>query len=181
VAATSLALVYNYTKEPIAYQQRLKKLNAIRVVQPDFDNEPDKDLIDLAMGDENEKTNTTRCYLTKRGDVCTGAVFTSSAIGYGGTIEVLLGVAANGTITGVQILDHSETPGLGAKVTEENFLHQFKGKNLSSTKWALKKEGGGLDGITGATISPRAVVKAIYQGLVVFQGHRDKIIKGPEG
>lgn len=181
VAATALALVYNYTKEPIAYQQRLKKLNAIRVIQPDFDNEPDKDLIDLAMGDENEKTNTTRFYLTKKGDVCTGAVFTGSAIGYAGTIEVMIGVAANGTITGVQILDHSETPGLGAKITEENFLRQFQGKNLSSTKWALKKEGGELDGITGATISPRAVVKAIYQGLVVFQSHRDKIIRDPEG
>ena len=85
------------------------------------------------------------------------------------------------TITGVQILNHTETPGLGAKITEEKFIHQFNSKNLSNTNWALKKDGGELDQITGATISPRAVVRAICLGLESFRDYRDEIARGSKG
>ena len=181
-AATALALAYNLTKEPIAYQQRLKKLNAIRAVQPDYDNEPDKDFLDLAVA-KNKKGGdiTTRFYITKKGGAFTGTVFTVSAPGYGGEIDVMLGVDPDGTITGIQILNHTETPGLGAKITEEKFIHQFNSKNLSNTKWALKKEGGELDQITGATISPRAVVRAICLGLESFRDYRDEIVRESKG
>lgn len=179
VAATALAFAYALTKEPIAYQQRLKKLKAIRAVQPDYDNEPDQDFVDLPLA-KNKKGEEvlTRFYLTKKGGVFTGAVFLVSAAGYGGTIDIMLGVTPNGTITGVQVLSHSETPGLGAKITEDNFCGQFKFKNLTNIKWALKKDGGEIDQITGATISPRATVKAIHKGLLSFAGHKDEILKG---
>jgi len=179
VAATSLALVYNLTKDPIAYQQRLKKLSAIRGVQPNYDNEPDQDFVDLPMvSDKSGEGGLTRFYITKRGGEFTGAAFTVSAVGYGGAIEIMLGLTPGGTITGVQVLHHSETPGLGAKITEDTFCLQFKSKSLSAIKWALKKDGGEIDQITGATISPRAAVKAIHQGLVFFRDHRDEILKG---
>jgi len=181
-AATALALAYNLTKEPIAYQQRLKKLNAIRAVQPDYDNEPDKDFLDLAVA-KNKKGGdiTTRFYITKKGGAFTGTVFTVSVSGYGGEIDVMLGVDPDGTITGVQILNHTETPGLGAKITEEKFIHQFNSKNLSNTNWALKKDGGEFDQITGATISPRAVVRAICLGLESFRDYRDEIARESKG
>lgn len=177
-AATALALVYNLTKDPIAYQQRLKRLAAIRAVQPDYDNEPDKDFVDLKTNrgaEDNE--GLTRFYITKKGFANTGVVFSVSAAGYGGPIELMLGINPEGTITGIQILKHSETPGLGAKINEENFLKQFASKNTRNINWALKKDGGEIDQISGATVSPRAVVGAIHQGLLFFSEHKDEILK----
>jgi len=182
VAATALAFVYNLTKDPIAYQQRLKKLAAIRAVQSNYDNEPDKDFVDIPVAKDKKGSDLiTRFYITKKEGSFTGVVFAVSASGYGGEIDIMLGLAPDGTITGVQILNQTETPGLGAKITNENFVHQFKSKNLSSTKWALKKDGGELDQITGATISPRAVVKAIHQGLIFFRDYRDEISRSAKG
>lgn len=174
-AATALALVYNLTKDPIAHQQRLKKLNAIRAVQPDYDNEPDKDFVDLKTNDGNG--GLTRFYITKKGSTYTGVVFAVSALGYGGPIELMVGINPEGTITGIRILKHSETPGLGAKINEAAFLKQFTSKNTRNMNWALKKDGGEIDQISGATISPRAVVRAINQGLLFFSEHKEDILK----
>ena len=177
LAATALAFVYTITKEPIAYQQRLKKLKAIKAVQPDYDNEPDKQFVDIKTGESAEgEGNLTRFYITTKGETPTGAVFMVSAVGYGGTIDLMVGLNPEGSITGVQVLRHTETPGLGAKITEEKFLKQFIAKNLSDTNWALKKEGGDIDQISGATISPQAVVKALNGGLTLFTDNKDKIL-----
>jgi len=178
LAATALALVYNITKDPIAYQQRLKKLKAIKAVQPIYDNEPDQDFVDIppeqnAGGD----AGLTRFYITKKGADPTGVVFVVTGVGYGGPIDLMLGLTPEGTITGIQVLKHSETPGLGAKITEEKFLKQFPSKNIQNTKWSLKKSGGDIDQISGATISPTAVVTAIHAGLALFSDRRDEILQ----
>ena len=173
LAATALAFVYTITKEPIAYQQRLKKLKAIKAVQPDYDNEPDKQFVDIKTGEGD----LTRFYITTKGDTPTGTVFMVSAVGYGGTIDLMVGLNPEGSITGVQVLRHTETPGLGAKITEEKFLKQFIAKNLPDTNWSLKKEGGDIDQISGATISPQAVVKALNGGLTLFTDNKDKILE----
>ena len=174
LAATALALVYTITKEPIAFQQRLKKLKAIKAVQPDYDNEPDQDFVDLKIDESSDAL--TRFYKTKKGETPTGVVFMVSAVGYGGTIDLMVGLNPEGTITGVQVLRHTETPGLGAKITEDKFLHQFTAKNVQNTNWTLKKEGGDIDQVSGATISPQAVVKALSEGLVFFSENKDKIL-----
>ena len=177
LAATALALVYTITKEPMAHQQRLKKLRAIKAVQPDYDNEPDQDFIDLKTDESAEGDGgLTRFYITRKGDTPTGVVFMASAVGYGGLIDLMVGVNPEGTITGVQVLRHTETPGLGAKITEDTFIQQFPERNLQNTNWALKMEGGDIDQISGATISPQAVVKALNQGLTFFSDNRDKIL-----
>jgi electron transport complex protein RnfG len=177
LAATALALVYNITKDPIAYQQRLKKLKAIKAVQPNYDNEPDQDFVDLTTDEGADGNgNLTRFYITKKGGTPTGVVFMVSAVGYGGTIDLMVGLSPEGTITGVQVLKHTETPGLGAKITEEKFLQQFTAKNVQNTNWSLKKEGGDIDQISGATISPQAVVKALNRGLIFFSDHTEDIL-----
>ena len=174
LAATALALVYTITKEPFAYQQRLKKLKAIKAVQPDYDNEPDQDFVDLKTDGSAEVP--TRFYITRKGETPTGVVFMVSAVGYGGPIDLMVGLNPHGTITGVQVLRHTETPGLGAKITEGKFLQQFTEKNVQNTNWSLKKEGGDIDQVSGATISPQAVVKALNEGLVFFSDNKDKIL-----
>ena len=108
LAATALALVYARTKEHIAFKQRLKKLKAIKAVQPDYDNEPDKDFVDLKIDESMDVL--TRFYITRKGEAPTGVVFMVSAVGYGGPIDLMVGLNPEGTITGVQVLRHTETP-----------------------------------------------------------------------
>lgn len=180
VAALALARVYELTREPIAHQKRLEVLRAIRAVLPDIDNEPDKDAVRLQLREATKDESREITFFRGRlDDKLTGVAFVVvSREGYGGNIEIMLGVDPQGTILGVEILTHLETPGLGAKIVQKPFTQQFVGRNLENTKWAVRKDGGDLDQITGATISPRAVVEAVQEGLEIYQKNQGKILEG---
>lgn len=98
--------------------------------------------------------------------------------GYGGSINLLLGINANGKISGVRVIPpHYETPGLGDKIElqKSDWILSFDGKsltNLSPEQWAVRKDGGVFDAFTGATITPRAVVQAVHKGLQYFAAHQ---------
>ncbi len=111
--------------------------------------------------------------------------FESSAEGYAGPILCLLGIDRNGELLGVRVLKHTETPGLGDKIeiARDNWILDFDGRslqNLDEKGWAVKKDGGVFDQFTGATITPRAVVKAVHEGLLTFNQHRDEWLQAPE-
>ena len=93
-----------------------------------------------------------------------GYAFMASGSGYGGDIDIVVGLDNSFGIKGVSILSQTETPGVGSKITESLFTDQFKG--LSASDIALKSEGGKIDAITGATISSRAVVNAVKEKMV---------------
>ncbi len=100
--------------------------------------------------------------------------------GYAGPIKLLIGIEYSGEVTGVRVLEHSETPGLGdlIEASRTNWLQQFPDTSLLEPprgKWAVKRDGGAFDQITGATVTTRAVVRAIKQTLLYFEGHRDFI------
>jgi len=100
--------------------------------------------------------------------------------GYSGEIRLLLGMHANGEILGVRVLNHAETPGLGDKieVSKSDWILQFSGlslDNLPLEKWKVKKDGGQFDSFSGATITPRAVVGAIADGLLFYQQHQAQL------
>jgi electron transport complex protein RnfG len=184
VAALALSQVYEVTKEPIAYQKRLEVLRAIRAVLPEIDNEPDQDTVHLRLDSTNRGESKEVTFFRGRlnGELTGVAFVAQSHEGYGGNIEIMLGVDPQGTILGVEILSHLETPGLGSKITEKPFRRQFIGRRLEDTKWAVRKDGGDIDQITGATISPRAVVKAVEQGLEIYQQNQAKIVEAqPSG
>ena len=101
--------------------------------------------------------------------------------GYSGNIAIMVGVDPQGEVTGMEILSHAETPGLGDKITQPWFKDMFKGKSLDNADWRVKKDGGEFDQITGATISPRAVVGAIRRGLEFFREHQDEILGASGG
>ena len=171
ISALALAYVYNITKEPIAKQKRLEMIKAIKSVLPkNVVNDPLKDKI---------KIDGRTVYIGKdsAGKVVGVAFKCVSNEGYGGKIEIMLGLKKDGTINAIQILSHSETPGLGAKIEQPWFKKQFEGRNLKNTKWKVKKDGGDIDQISGATISPRAVTKAVYQGLLFFDKNKSKIME----
>ncbi|WP_263770284.1 electron transport complex subunit RsxG [Propionivibrio soli] len=120
-------------------------------------------------------------YRTRKAGSVNGAVFRTSARGYAGHIVVLIGVDTQGTILGARVIKHQETPGLGDKIeaTKTGWIRGFEGKSLSSPpaeKWAVKKDGGVFDQFAGATITPRAVVKAVKEGLAFYASHRDEIV-----
>jgi electron transport complex protein RnfG len=182
VAAAALSEVYTLTKEPIERAAREEKLSAIRHITPPFTNEPDVDRVTIPLGKDDQGNEITRdYYVATKDNAIVGIDFeASSPAGYGGTIYLIVGVTPDGAITGVEVLKHSETPGLGTKVTAETWLAQFKGKDLKNTTWAVKKDGGDIDYTSGATISPRAVVSAVKQGLEDFSAHREEILAGAQ-
>ena len=178
VAAAALSQVYILTKEPIAAAIREEKLKAIRKVLPEYDNEPDRDVVSIVIGkDESGSDITKDYYIAKKDGEVVGVAFeASSREGYGGNVGLMVGVGLDGSIYGVEVVTHAETPGLGSKITEEKFLTQFEGRSLDNTRWSVKKDGGDIDQITGATISPRAVVSAIYPELENFNKVRDQVL-----
>lgn len=102
--------------------------------------------------------------------------------GYGGAIPLLIGIRYDGTITGVRVAGpHNETPGLGDKIelSKSNWILGFNGKSLNNPPnagWKVKKDGGEFDEMTGATITPRAVVKAVYNSLEYYKHNKKHLL-----
>ena len=104
--------------------------------------------------------------------------------GFSGPIRILLGVNYDGVVTGVRILQHKETPGLGDKIesTRSDWVHQFAGRSLVDpvvAQWSIRSDGGQFDQLTGASVTPRAVIKAMRDTLLYFDAHRDEIFAAP--
>ncbi len=100
--------------------------------------------------------------------------------GFSGPIRILVGVGYDGTISGIRILQHRETPGLGDKIESRrsDWVYQFDGRSLGDpdvSGWAITGDGGEFDQLTGASITPRAVIKAIRDTLIYFEENRDEI------
>ena len=178
-AGLLLSLVESLTREPIAEQRRLETLRALQTVLPTFDNSPDADTVDLVFGKDKKGRELRRTFFRGRqGAEISGLAFAVVAPdGYSGNISMMVGIDARGTVVGLEILNHAETPGLGDKITWAEFKGQFKGKALEGVDWRVKKDGGDFDQITGATISPRAVVKAVHLGLQFYREHQQEVLK----
>ena len=114
-------------------------------------------------------------------DAPVAALFVVSARdGYAGPIRVLVGVDVSGAVTGVHVLEHRETPGLGDRVEsgKSDWVQQFDGRSLidpSPSGWAIKRDGGRFDQLTGASVTPRAIVKTIRDTLLYFEAHREEV------
>ena len=111
----------------------------------------------------------------------TAVAFGVSGHGYGGEISLIMGVNRDGEVLGVRVLSHSETPGLGdhIEVAKDDWIYSFDGLSFDKVpedKWLVKKDGGIFDQFSGATITPRAVVGAVREGLLMFNRHREQLI-----
>lgn len=181
-AGLILSLVESLTREPIAEQRRLETLRALKTVLPAFDNSPDADTVQLVYGQDKRGRELQRTFFRGRhGAEISGVAFAVIAPdGYSGNITVMVGIDPAGTVAGIEILSHAETPGLGDKIALPDFKGNFVGKNLTNADWRVKKDGGEFDQITGATISPRAVVGAVRKGLEFFRDHRDEVLADAE-
>ena len=177
-AGLILSLVEGLTREPIKEQRRIQMLKALSAVLPDFDNSPDTDTVTLQSGvDKKGKPIQIIFYRGRKAEQLVGTAFKVVAPdGYSGNIEVMVGVKPDEKLKAVEILSHAETPGLGSRITETWFKDMFKNKGLDNADWRVKKDGGEFDQITGATISPRAIVGAVKKGLEFYRDHKQKIV-----
>lgn len=178
-ATLLLALAYGVTKEPIE-QSALEDLrHSLEQVIPAsiHDNNPAADTVQLQLDG-----TSLLVYRARKANHVTGVAFETSRKGYSGEIRVLLGIDASGKLLGVRILKHTETPGLGDKieVTRSDWITRFTGKSLGDppgAQWAVKKDGGPFDQFAGATITPRAVVNGVRDGLRLFAAHRKTLLE----
>lgn len=178
-ATLVLALMNFGTRSTIA-ERRLEDLRAsLSQVLPEaiYDNNPATDTLRVAV-DGSELT----VYRARRGSAVTGVAFQMAPAGYSGRIHLLLGIDPQGRLLGVRVLSHTETPGLGDKIeiARSDWITRFTGLSLGDPpedKWAVKKDGGPFDQFAGATITPRAVVNGVRDGLRLFAARRDVLLQ----
>jgi electron transport complex protein RnfG len=165
-ASACLGFVYQFTKDPIALSILNKKLDAIKLVVPEFNNNPNEEMYKLPTGEGD----SLDIYPAKKDNEIIGyAVNTYSKKGFSGNISLMAGFKTDGTIMTITVLDQKETPGLGTKMTEPKFKDQFSEKNPSSFNLKVKKDGGQVDAISAATISSRAFCDAVQRAYNTLQ------------
>jgi electron transport complex protein RnfG len=165
-ASACLGFVYEFTKKPIELSNLNKKLEAIKLVVPEFNNNPNEEMYKLATGEGD----SLDIYPAKKDSVVIGyAVNTFTKKGFSGNISLMTGFKPDGTIINITVLEHKETPGLGTKMTEPDFKDQFNNKNPSEFILKVKKDGGPVDAITAATISSRAFCDAVQRAYNTLQ------------
>ena len=159
VAALSLGFVYKWTKEPIAQAKLAKQMRAIEAVVTDYDNDPVADGYRVLSA--NRKDSLVFFPAKKNGKLTGTAIRTYSSEGYGGDVVIMVGLDTTGTILNISVVEHAETPGLGSKMTMPFFLDQFLQKDPGHVDLRVKKDGGTIDAISGATITSRAFSEAV--------------------
>ena len=141
----------------------------------------DNDLLKSTITINNTDGETTTVYQATKAGTVTAVAYTVTGHGYGGKIKAIMAVNPKGKILGVRILSHTETPGLGDKIeiAKDDWILGFNGLSMGMPpvgQWRVKKDGGRFDQFSGATITPRAVVKAVKSGLDFFENQKSKLL-----
>lgn len=174
---------FDNTIDRINENKRLALLKAIHVlISPDaHDNDIFTDIIQVTNKNLLGNKKAVNIYRARKGKEPIAVIINSVAPdGYNGNIELLVAIQYDGTLAGVRVAHHKETPGLGDAIEESrsDWITKFAKRSLTNpdTKdWAVKRDGGEFDQFTGATITPRAIVKAVYNTLRYYKAHRDTL------
>jgi len=182
----AVGLVSELTKDQIKKQEQqylLKTLHSI--IDPSrYDNDIANDCVMMSAPELGTNKIHTAYIARKLGSVVAIAMTSTAPKGYNGNIDFIMAINNDGSISGVRVLKHQETPGLGDKVElkKSDWVTRFTGKKLLSVddnRWAVKKDNGMFDQFTGATITPRAVVAGIKDTLNYFTKNKDSILTRP--
>lgn len=180
LATVALALLYWLaagTRARIEHNERAWFEAQLHALIPPArrDNDLLRDRIELAVP---MTANRFIVYRARRDAQPVAAVLQTRTQGYAGPIELLVAVNYDGTLLGVRVLSHMETPGIGDafELPGATWLRSFAGRSLHNTRpWALKKDGGDFDAFTSASITPRAIVKAVQSTLQFYATNRERI------
>ncbi|WP_313117126.1 electron transport complex subunit RsxG [Ectopseudomonas guguanensis] len=179
----SVALLQQGTATRIAAAEREAQVRALAEILPagSYDNHLLDNRIELNAPELGHRSPQS-AYLALKGEQPSALILPVTAPdGYSGAIHLLVGIFADGRLAGVRVLGHRETPGLGDKIelAKSDWVRSFEGKSLSNPGedgWAVKKDRGEFDQFAGATITPRAVVKAVHGALRYFDKHRAQLL-----
>jgi len=177
--ALILSVSDEMTRAPIADRASEDLLDSLAQVIPAGMHDNDLVAGMLTVNDADE--GAVPVYIATRDGAVTGGAFVLTGYGYSGAIRVLIGVAPDGTLLGVRVLSHAETPGLGDKIetAKSDWIEGFSSRSLRDPGpegWKVKKDGGIFDQFSGATITPRAVVGTVHRGLEFFARHRGVLL-----
>ena len=171
IAGAILAGVNAFTAGPIAVAKAAALEEAIKAVAPEFDNKPTEEAYMAVTADGD----SLKIYPAKKGDETVGGAVESNTLkGFGGEIKVIVGFDMKGTILNYSVLEHAETPGLGAKMQEwfrmDKGQQSILGRAVPADGLKVAKDGGDVDAITAATISSRAFLNAVNRAYSAFAG-----------
>lgn len=183
IGTAILAFTYSQTYAPIAKSVEDEKFRLISQIVPHelFDNDIIKDTQQIAPDPLLGNDGITTAYRARLQNKPSVLVMEAVAPdGYSGKIFMLIAIRENGELAGVRVVAHKETPGLGdyIEVGRSDWIRGFDGASLekyNDAGWHVKKDGGHFDYMAGATITPRAVVKAVHKALQYFGQHRDAL------
>lgn len=188
VAGTTLLTgVHHLTAERIAAQERRAVLEQLEQIIPAerYDNELQDDWITVVDEQHFPRGQQVVAYRARRDGQPVAVIFRFAAVdGYNGPIHLLAGIGADGSLLGVRVTSHRETPGLGDAIEAEksDWIRSFEGRSLRSpepARWGVRRDGGAFDQFTGATITPRAVVEAVRRALEYHQSNRQALFEAP--
>ncbi len=182
IGAGIVGLTHDSTYDVIKRNEQLYTLRKLNTILPAtrYDNDLLDDQIELSANPLLSGKTSIAYRAFKDGKPVAVVLSPIAPNGYNGPINMLVGINYDATIAGVRIIRHRETPGLGDAIEAErsDWVQIFNGTSLQNPtekKWKVKRDGGHFDQFTGATITPRAVVKAVRSALVYFNQNRDKL------
>jgi H+/Na+-translocating ferredoxin:NAD+ oxidoreductase subunit G len=183
ITGGTIAFTQALTEDRIEQQVARAEARALFEIIPEdrISNRILADTITLPASNTMNNGQPMTAWVARRDSRPTGLILPVTAPdGYSGDIHLLVGINMKGTVLGVRVTSHRETPGLGDKIEtkKSDWIYTFEGRSLDDPEpenWAVKKDGGAFDQFTGATITPRAVVSAVERTLVYFREHRRQI------
>jgi electron transport complex protein RnfG len=187
ICTTLVAATYQWTREPIEENRQalLEQSLTPALANVMFDGNVTESMLVLEAPHGLPGTDDAIVYRVYSGADPVAALFAVTARnGYAGPIRILLGVRYDGEVSGVRILEHRETPGLGDRIvsTRSDWVFQFDGRALGNPPvedWALRTDGGEFDQLTGASVTPRAIIQAIRETLLYFDANRESLFAAP--
>ncbi len=187
-----LSGAYQWTKPAIEASAAEEKMKLVDEVLPrsEYDNALLQDTVTLPATLELGLSDPSTAYLARQAGAPVAAIFEAVAPdGYAGKVRLIMAIRANGQVAGVRVTQHKETPGLGDYVElkkDKNkarpWITQFNGMALTEVpdkEWKVKKDGGRLDYYAGATVTPRAVSKAVFKAAKWFEANREQLFNTP--
>ncbi|MFM2396427.1 MAG: hypothetical protein RLZZ434_1009 [Pseudomonadota bacterium] len=178
-----LASVFDVTRAPIEDSEKAARLSLFKEILPaeNYDNDLLASQVTIAPNALLGNRLPSIANVAKQKQQTAGVILEAIAHdGYSGDIKLLIAIRADGSISGVRVLAHKETPGLGdyIDIAHGNWIKLFDNESLQKTpleKWQVKKDGGQYDYMVGATITPRAVVKSVKQALQFYQQNKQTL------
>lgn len=182
VAAGLLAGTWALTRDRIVAAERRAQMQALEIVLPPaaYDNDPVADAVQVQaaawLGRDQARVHRARLH----GQPSALVLETTAPNGYAGPIHLLVAIARDGRVLGVRVTGHQETPGLGDDIEagRSDWITRFAGRALGDPPpeaWAVRKDGGRFDQFAGATVTPRAVVRAVKRSLAFVARHGDEL------